>query len=59
MSIGASTRKGAKIAALDNPRWNWQTRQSRSSGVLVEELFSPPSDKRFADVAVLLADAKP
>jgi len=56
---GATTSSGAKMAALDRPRWNWQTRQSRSSGVLVEELFRPLSEKRFADVALFFSEANP
>jgi hypothetical protein len=59
MSLDARRRNGAKIAALDNPRWNWQTRQSRSSGVLVEELFRPLSENTFADVALVFSDANP
>jgi hypothetical protein len=56
---GATISSGAKMAALDRPRWNWQTRQSRSSGVLLEELFRPLSEKRFAEVALLRWDANP
>jgi hypothetical protein len=57
VSVGARTKTGAAKVVLDKPLWNWQTRQSCSTGALLDDLRCSPSDSRFEVSSLEVSDA--